>query len=282
MDRVCDVMRTVAAASPDESVFRAGSRMESLQMAGLPVVDTEGRLLGLLTLWDVRRSHPNRLVVDAMKTHVVTVPSNLSTWEARDLAQQHATDHLVVVDEGRLVGMVTREDLAIAVARLTDALTGLPAAAYLRNKIHALWQSGRELCLIFIDINEFGPLNKRLGHATGDRALQTVARVIARHVDPERDLACRYGGDEFAIITFRTSSEAQHLAGELVREVSSSTRAAGIELSISVGIAGGRRRSARQPDPDTVDNLINLASTASTNAKRISGGILAIDIAAGA
>lgn len=283
MNRVSDVMQSVlVTASPDESVNGASKRMESLEMGCLPVVGTDGKVLGLLTIWDARRAHPNRLVIDAMTTHVTTISLDASTWEAHRWAEENSVEHLLVMDGERLIGVASRGDLAVAVARLTDALTGLPSAAYLRHKVGALWRSGLDVCLIFIDVNEFGPLNKRAGHAAGDRALQLIARVLASHLDHEKDLLCRYGGDEFAILTSRSESETQLLAETLVREVADATAASGLALAISVGIAGGRRRSLRQPDADTVDHLINLASVASTKAKRISSGVLLIKGVAGA
>lgn len=281
MNRVSDIMQGVlVTASPDESMRGASERMESLELRCLPVVGTDGKVLGLLTLCDVRRAHPNRLVIDAMTTHT-TIALDASTWEAHRWAEENSVEYLLIMDEERLVGVASRGDLAVAVARLTDALTGLPSAAYLRHKVGALWRAGLDVCLIFIDVNDFGLVNKRTGHAAGDRALQVIARVLASCLDQERDLLCRYGGDEFAILTSRPERDTQLVAETLVHEVANATAASGLALAISVGIAGGRRRSLRQPDSDTVDHLINLASVASTKAKRISSGVLLIDGVAG-
>lgn len=283
MERVCDLMQGApVTASPDESVRRAGARMESLRLDCLPVLDRDGRLVGLLTAWDVRKAHPNRLVADAMSPRYLTVAAEASIWVARDLFAQAQVEHLPVMDGQRLIGLLSRSHLEVAVARLTDALTGLPTAAYLRHAIDTLWQAGREVSLIFVDINQFGPMNKRLGHAAGDRALLLLAHLLAQHLDPAADVLCRYGGDEFAVASTRSGTEAQLLARRLVQEVARAPREDGLSLTISAGIARGRRRPGRAGEPGAVDELINLASRASTEAKRSSSGVLLVELAAGA
>ncbi len=84
-----------------------------------------------------------------------------------------------------------------------DGLTGLPNRALLHDRLgHALVQlrrSGQRLAILFIDLDEFKPVNDAFGHDVGDLVLQDVARRLKLCVR-ESDTVARLGGDEFIII----------------------------------------------------------------------------------
>jgi diguanylate cyclase (GGDEF)-like protein len=84
-----------------------------------------------------------------------------------------------------------------------DALTGLPnRKSMLEHLEHALTRRSQGRCqaaLLFVDLDEFKPVNDRLGHAAGDRALVVVADRLRRAVRPS-DVVARLGGDEFVIL----------------------------------------------------------------------------------
>ena len=71
---------------------------------------------------------------------------------------------------------------------------------HLDRQLRDLADTGRELALLMVDVDLFKKYNDHYGHVTGDRALQTVARCLRESVRQHGDLACRYGGEEFAII----------------------------------------------------------------------------------
>ena len=84
-----------------------------------------------------------------------------------------------------------------------DALTGLPNRSLLQDRFQqALSQAERHhrpLALLLLDLDEFKCVNDRLGHSSGDLLLQAVAERLGAVVRAA-DTACRYGGDEFAIL----------------------------------------------------------------------------------
>jgi diguanylate cyclase (GGDEF)-like protein/PAS domain S-box-containing protein len=84
-----------------------------------------------------------------------------------------------------------------------DTLTHLPNRSVLdgrlRQAMAASQQSGFYGALMFVDLDNFKPLNDRHGHATGDRLLIEVAARLTACVRA-RDVVARFGGDEFVVM----------------------------------------------------------------------------------
>jgi diguanylate cyclase (GGDEF)-like protein len=99
------------------------------------------------------------------------------------------------------------------------------------------------LSLLMIDIDDFKGFNDSYGHPAGDQALQDIARLFKENCR-RVDCICRYGGEEFAIITPETSGKnAIHVARRLVnkvRELKIPVYGSTVEgnLTISIGLAG--------------------------------------------
>lgn len=87
---------------------------------------------------------------------------------------------------------------------MTDDLTGLHNRRLLSDLGKSLFdrrdskRSG-DITLLFIDLDDFGKLNKRYGDDVGDEALRVLANGIRKHIRKD-DIAIRKGGDEFVII----------------------------------------------------------------------------------
>jgi diguanylate cyclase (GGDEF)-like protein len=64
----------------------------------------------------------------------------------------------------------------------------------------------RPLTLVLLDIDHFKTINDAFGHEVGDNALQRIGRAV-RHTFRNTDSACRYGGEEFALIFPETAKE---------------------------------------------------------------------------
>lgn len=92
-----------------------------------------------------------------------------------------------------------------------DALTGLGNRLRfeqaLQQECDAARRSGKPLSLALIDVDHFKHHNDRHGHQVGDRVLCDVARLIDAHARRPRDMAARYGGDEFALVLPDTPGE---------------------------------------------------------------------------
>lgn len=82
---------------------------------------------------------------------------------------------------------------------------------YMRELLERTKMEQIQLGVIIIDIDHFKEINDRFGHLTGDVALRVVAKIL-RSAFPEPSKVCRYGGDEFVIITAGMEMEDIHKA----------------------------------------------------------------------
>ena len=99
---------------PDETLADALRLMADNKISGIPVVESSGRLVGILTNRDVRfASDPREPVSELMtKEGLVTVRENVSREDAKRLLHQHRIEKLLVVDkEYRCTGLITVKDI---------------------------------------------------------------------------------------------------------------------------------------------------------------------------
>jgi diguanylate cyclase (GGDEF)-like protein len=184
-----------------------------------------------------------------------------------------------VVAGADLVGLVSDRDILSVWGNVHDDLTGLPVQHQFRRWVMTNLAAAREVAILFLDLDNFGEVNKKHGHVVGDRLLTAIASVLRASTNPEQDFLCRYGGDEFAIATTRNASDAYELAVK-IRDQVATVHIDGRQdtIGISIGMAGGRRSRPRhdQHAESTLDDLITQASTASTTAKREEDRIYAV------
>lgn len=90
----------------------------------------------------------------------------------------------------------------------TDELTGLFNKRFFNKQmsieIARTQRTGEPFCLVFIDLDNFKTVNDTLGHAKGDTFLTRLCAEMTSNIRPT-DFACRFGGDEFAVILPATS-----------------------------------------------------------------------------
>ena len=131
--------------------------------------------------------------------------------------------------EQRLRAMTDRVGPALANLKLRDALrelalrdslTGLYNRRYLddilNRELHRAERSGTPVSVVMIDIDHFKLFNDRYGHDAGDFVLSALARAIMKSVRAS-DIACRYGGEEFAIVLPEASLECARERAEQMR-----------------------------------------------------------------
>ena len=242
-----------------------------------PVMDG-GNLVGVITYKDLLRTHPNRIIADAMCPEPVTVPAEMPLWQAKELFEDTGLDVLLVQEEGKLSGILSRNLLDKQLGPHTDLLTGLYKSDYIYYHGARLLGNKQEISIIFFDINKFGFIDKTYGHTIGDIILVEVSKLLRENI-PSEAFLCRFGGDEFTVLLPVHLDKAVALAYCLADIISRHSFYHGIGISISAGVIGGRRHEERADDPwDTMEKLINIASLKSTEAKKSNATLLTIEI----
>ncbi len=122
----------------------------------------------------------------------------------------------------------------------TDALTSLWNYGYFQYKLDeevlkALSSHGK-MSLLMIDIDDFKKFNDTFGHQAGDKALKVITSNIQRSAR-KIDIACRYGGEEFAFILPDTSKEEASVIAERMRKAVSDDKIMEYAFTISIGCA---------------------------------------------
>ena len=122
-----------------------------------------------------------------------------------------------------------------------DALTGLHNRRFfhetLARECSRAHRYERRLSLIVFDLDDFKEVNDRIGHLAGDAALAEAADRV-RDVVRTADIACRVGGDEFAVILPESSLEdADQLYRRILGAVSSRPLGQAGKLYLSAGVA---------------------------------------------
>jgi diguanylate cyclase (GGDEF)-like protein len=127
----------------------------------------------------------------------------------------HVVDHLLLQREHRRVVHELNESGRVVKALREQAalnpLTQLRNHAYFREhldrEISRCRRHGRNLSLLFVDVDHFKGINDTLGHPTGDAVLRRLAGMLKVGGDGDdtfrlrsHDLAARYGGDEFVVV----------------------------------------------------------------------------------
>jgi diguanylate cyclase (GGDEF)-like protein len=153
-------------------------------------------------------------------------------------------------DTERLEDLATRVGPAIENARRfrearqqadLDALTGLHNRRYfhetLARETARAQRYNRKLALIVFDLDDFKAVNDRIGHLAGDSVLAEISERV-RDVVRTADVACRVGGDEFAVILPESSiDDAEQLYRRIQGSVASRPLGQGGKLLLSAGVA---------------------------------------------
>lgn len=177
----------------------------------------------------------------------------------RRLVKSIAIQAAIAVENWRLYSMAT-----------VDGLTGLYVRRYLESRLAEEYErakrSGSPYCLLMIDVDNLKNVNDEFGHLAGDSLLRSVAAAIRESVRG-MDVACRWGGDEFAALLPDMAEErGLEVANRMIRAVKRRTFLVGesiIRPSASVGLA-----ACRENEPKESEELVAAADRALYRVKK--------------
>jgi diguanylate cyclase (GGDEF)-like protein len=144
----------------------------------------------------------------------------------------------VAIDRARLASMILERSEWFERLAHTDPLTGLANertfARILELELARAGRQGSEISLAVFDVDGLGAINDRLGHATGDDVLRSVASVLAESVRLV-DTVARQGGDEFVVVA--PGAAGQTVAERVLSGVAALPRVGELAVSVSAGVA---------------------------------------------
>ena len=150
-----------------------------------------------------------------------------------------------------------------------DALTGLPNRRKFEFRMaQAITEASRDgegLCVLFLDLDRFKPINDEMGHHVGDLVLQEIANRLRASVR-SGDTVARVGGDEFVVLLQSKApvQEAESIASGIL-----SALAAPIQAGVHAVTVGASIGCAVYPqDGDDIASLLKHADAAMYGAKR--------------
>jgi diguanylate cyclase (GGDEF)-like protein len=126
-----------------------------------------------------------------------------------------------------------------------DPLTGALTRRALMNRAPAIWAAAQRqsssIAVMLLDLDHFKAINDSQGHAAGDRVLVHTVQRLRTQLRAEA-LLCRYGGEEFVIVTPVDSLRSGRLVAERLREAVESADwtqalAKGKRVTASIGVA---------------------------------------------
>jgi diguanylate cyclase (GGDEF)-like protein len=123
-----------------------------------------------------------------------------------------------------------------------DPLTGLANRAEFARRLDEV--AGDDLVLLYIDLDDFKPINDAYGHPVGDLVLQEIANRVAAVIGPN-DTVGRLGGDEFAVVCSGINDPARgrEVGDAIIEAIRAPLVINGLALTVgaSVGVAVGAR-----------------------------------------
>lgn len=215
---------------PPETPTKNVKRILDSQPIGGVVVAQDNRPLGLVMSHSLDRLlgayygtslYWERNVTRVMDPAPLVVEGSLAVEQVAGTAMSRERfkiyDHIIVTDDGKLMGIVSVQKMLDALARVQvemargmSPLTGLPGNVALEQEIERLCRQESPVSFIYADLDHFKVYNDSYGFESGDQIILLMARVLSwslrRHGAPG-DFLGHLGGDDMVAITSPVRAE---------------------------------------------------------------------------
>ena len=168
----------------------------------------------------------------------------------------------------------------LATLSLNDPLTGLYNRRHMDSVLPELCaearRTGQPLTIALVDADHFKVINDTWGHGFGDTCLQLIASILTRHVKRPRDIAIRFGGEEFALLLPGTDTIGAQKVCEALLQDLETTAVNGPDgkrahITLSAGIASLLPDDDQQALFERADNALYKAKAQGRNQTVIAG-----------
>jgi two-component system, cell cycle response regulator len=261
--------RVVCAGSGPEALALARAEPPDLVLLDLILRDADGFEV-LRALKDDPRTADSPVIFLSARSDVTNKVRGFELGAVDYVVKPF--DHVELRARVRAALRVKRyHDLLSSRSRI-DALTGLWNRAYLDRRLAdecaGVKRYRRRFALLFLDVDHFKSLNDTYGHPVGDRMLTAIAEALAQSLRGG-DSACRWGGEEFAIILAESTREAALTVGLRMRERVSQLElmlgGRSVRRTVSIGVASSDDFESSELSPESI---IAAADRALYDAKR--------------
>lgn len=155
----------------------------------------------------------------------------------------------------------------------TDALTGLSNRRSfmegLSDETARQGITGKPLSILLIDADHFKKVNDLHGHAVGDEVLSGLGTILLSCIRTPTDLACRLGGEEFALILPDTARPQAEVVAERLRQLLSEKTfgppSSRFQLTVSIGLVESRVQTDASSILQSADQALYRAKSAGRN-----------------
>lgn len=235
------------------------------------------KLTGVVTKNELIAAHPNRIVADVMSHKYTCVDCKTWMWEIKEKFDSNEDISVILVEkEHEVIGYITRTTMNVELGKHIDLLTDLYKSDYMFYSAYKLIKCGKYATIIFIDLNNFGYINKKYGHIVGDEILRSMAYILKSNLEPKFYL-CRYAGDEFTIVTENSIDYSKLFAEKIIKSINSYTFLNNIQVSASIGITRCIMRNNKLKSIIAyINKIVNAASLASTKAKKAVNNLIVV------
>ncbi len=197
--------------------------IETFLVNGAPVAEESGKARGVIATFD-----------------------NVTELERKTEELEQA---LVLLEKSRDETRLRNDELQVMAT--CDPLTGAVNRRAFMQKAELEFETavrdGRELCCVMVDIDHFKRVNDEHGHSTGDEVIRRLAQELVSQWH-DRELVCRYGGEEFCMLLAETDAEGGvALASRLCRSIAAEGFAP-VPLSASFGVSSLASGASRFQD----------------------------------